>query len=141
MGIPVLTYHGVNVIDNTYQGNDHLALASDLLTIRELGFRVIPLSQVVDWHEGELNDEDVSQTVAITFDDGSWFDFPIDRVGRPLAGVVIALVLGSVIGLIVLWPEGDSEVPQILVGSGVDRLDVTVSSVEPTECIGAPDSP
>jgi peptidoglycan/xylan/chitin deacetylase (PgdA/CDA1 family) len=75
MGIPVLTYHGVNVIDNSYQGNDHLALAADLLTIRELGFRVVPLNRVVDWHAGKLKDEDVSQTVAITFDDGSWFDF------------------------------------------------------------------
>ena len=75
MGIPVLTYHGVNVIENTYQGNDHLALASDLQTIRELGYRVIPLGRVVDWHQGKLEDEDVRRTVAITFDDGSWFDY------------------------------------------------------------------
>lgn len=75
MKIPVLTYHSINVINNTYAENDHLALASDLKTIDELGFRVIPLSQVVDWHQGKLSDEDVSRTVAITLDDGSWFDY------------------------------------------------------------------
>jgi len=73
--IPILTYHSMNIIRNTYAENDHLALASDLETISELGFRVIPLSQVVDWHQGSLSDEDVTRTVAITFDDGSWFDY------------------------------------------------------------------
>lgn len=73
--IPVLTYHSMNIIKNSYAENDHLALASDLETIGELGFRVIPLSQVVDWHQGSLMDEDVARTVAITLDDGSWFDY------------------------------------------------------------------
>ena len=31
--------------------------------------------------------------------------------------------------------------PQVLAGSGVERIDVTVDSVEETDCIGAPDSP
>ena len=75
MKIPVLTYHSINVIRNTYAENDHLALASDLKTIHEMGFRVIPLSRVVDWHQGLLTDEEVSRTVAITLDDGSWFDY------------------------------------------------------------------
>ena len=73
--IPILTYHSINISGNTYAENDHLALASDLETINELGFRVIPLSQVVDWHQGSLSDEDVTRTVAITLDDGSWFDY------------------------------------------------------------------
>ncbi|MGD9264302.1 MAG: polysaccharide deacetylase family protein, partial [Lysobacterales bacterium] len=85
MCIPVLTYHGVNVIENTYQGNDHLALASDLLTIRELGFRVIPLGRVVDWRQGLLDDEEVRRTLAITFDDGSWFDY--HDLEHPTCGV------------------------------------------------------
>lgn len=75
MGIPVLTYHGVNVIENTYEGNDHLALAADLLTIRELGFRVVPLSRLVDWRQGKAADGELDRAVAITLDDGSWFDF------------------------------------------------------------------
>jgi len=73
--IPVLTYHGMNITENTYSGNDHLALASDLETIDELGFRVVPLSRVVDWHQRLLADQGMSRAVAITFDDGSWFDY------------------------------------------------------------------
>ncbi len=73
--IPVLTYHSINVIKNTYAENDHLALASDLETINELGFKVIPLSRVVDWYQGSVADKEVSRTVAITLDDGSWFDY------------------------------------------------------------------
>ncbi len=73
--IPVLTYHSMNISGNTYAENDHLALASDLETINEVGFRVIPLSQVVDWHQGSISDEEVARTVAITLDDGSWFDY------------------------------------------------------------------
>lgn len=75
VNIPILTYHGVNVIRNSYADNDHLALASDLQTITACGFRLIPLSRVVDWHQGLVADEDVSRAVALTFDDGSWFDF------------------------------------------------------------------
>ncbi len=73
--IPVLTYHAINVLQNNYAGNDHLALASDLETICELGLRIIPLNRVVDWHQGLLEDGEVSRSVAISFDDGSWFDF------------------------------------------------------------------
>jgi len=65
----------MNITENTYSGNDHIALASDLETIDELGFRIVPLSRVVDWHQGLLADEEMSRTVAITFDDGSWFDY------------------------------------------------------------------
>ena len=75
VNIPVLTYHGVNVIRNTYAENDHLALASDLHTIAACGFRVIPLSRVVDWHQGLVPDGDMAQTVALSLDDGAWFDF------------------------------------------------------------------
>ncbi len=75
LNIPVLTYHAVNVINNTYAENDHMALASDLETIHELGLRIIPLSRVVDWHQGLLADAEVARSVAITFDDGAWFDF------------------------------------------------------------------
>ena len=75
MKVPVLTYHAINVIHNTYAHNDHLALASDLKTIHEAGMRVIPLSRIVDWHQGLLQDADMARSVAITLDDGSWFDF------------------------------------------------------------------
>lgn len=48
---------------------------SDLITIDELGYKVVPLSRVVDWHRGDLPDEALTKSVAITLDDGSWFDF------------------------------------------------------------------
>lgn len=75
MKIPVLTYHAINVTTNDYAENDHIALASDLETIHSLGLTIIPLSRLVDWQQGELSDAEVSRSVAITFDDGSWFDF------------------------------------------------------------------
>lgn len=74
-GIPVLTYHAVNIIENTYQGNDHIALASDLRTLDRLGWSVIPLSKVVDWHQSGKETATSEKFVAITCDDGSWFDF------------------------------------------------------------------
>ena len=75
MTVPVLTYHGVNVNANTYQENDHFALASDLRTINELGLEIVPLRDVVDWHQGLIADDKMARKVAISFDDGSWFDF------------------------------------------------------------------
>lgn len=65
----------MNVIRNNYLENDHLALASDLETIKGLGLNIIPLSRVVNWQQGMVEAEEVSNSVAITFDDGSWFDY------------------------------------------------------------------
>jgi len=88
--IPVLTYHSINVIKNTYLENDHLALASDLKTIDDLGFHVIPLSRVVDWHQGVLSDEEIAKSVAITLDDGSWFDYY--DLDHPTCGVQRSMI-------------------------------------------------
>ena len=73
MRVPVLTYHSNNIHGNDYANNDHVALAQDLGTIARLGWRIVPLSKVV---EG-LDDPqlDLDDAVAITFDDGSWFDW------------------------------------------------------------------
>lgn len=73
MRVPVLTYHAINIHGNDYGSNDHVALASDLETISRLGYRIVPLHRVVD----ALDDAqiDVEDAVAITFDDGSWFDW------------------------------------------------------------------
>lgn len=90
MKIPVLLYHSNNVVRNTYAENDHLALASDLTTLHELGFRVIPLSRVVDWHLGNVKDDEVSRTVVITFDDGSWFDYY--DMDHPTCGVQRSMI-------------------------------------------------
>lgn len=75
MHIPILTYHAMNVASNRYAENDHLALAQDLTTIQRMGLRVIPLSSVVEWRLGRLPDHAVEGCLAITLDDGSWFDY------------------------------------------------------------------
>ncbi len=75
MPVPVLTYHSVNVIENTYADNDHIALAADLRSIVKMGWRIVPLWKVVDWHQGGKTDFEGDRVIAITFDDGSWFDY------------------------------------------------------------------
>lgn len=66
---PVLLYHSQNVAGNDYASNDHVALANDLITIHQAGFRIIPLAWLVEWLLGErrLDDENY---VCLCFDDG-----------------------------------------------------------------------
>jgi len=86
---PILTYHGVNVAGNEYATNDHLALASDLETIDRLGWRIVPLPGVVArWLAGDAEWAG-GRTLAITFDDGTDFDWrdlphPVHGVQRSL---------------------------------------------------------
>jgi len=75
MSIPILLYHSLHVIENTYKENEHMAFRQDLRTISRLGFRVVPLERVVAWRNGEEPDAEMARTVAITFDDGTWFDY------------------------------------------------------------------
>jgi peptidoglycan/xylan/chitin deacetylase (PgdA/CDA1 family) len=75
MRVPVLAYHSNNVGGNDYADNDHVALAEDLRRIHALGLRIVPLSLVVDALLGEAPADAVDRAVAISFDDGSWFDW------------------------------------------------------------------
>ncbi|HEY6985053.1 MAG TPA: polysaccharide deacetylase family protein [Rhodanobacteraceae bacterium] len=75
MRVPILTYHSNNVGGNDYADNDHVALAADLRRIRECGRRIVPLARLVDVLDGRLRESEVEDAVAITFDDGSWFDW------------------------------------------------------------------
>jgi hypothetical protein len=71
--VPVLAYHATNIDGNDYATNDHVAFAQDLQRIDALGYRVVALSDVVD---ALLNDALLPErSVAITFDDGTDFDF------------------------------------------------------------------
>ncbi|HJT98147.1 MAG TPA: polysaccharide deacetylase family protein [Rhodanobacteraceae bacterium] len=93
MRVPVLAYHSNNVGGNDYADNDHVALAEDLRTIRGLGLRIVPLSLVVDALLGEAPEAAVERAVAISFDDGSWFDWhdldhPAFGPQRAFAGVL-----------------------------------------------------
>jgi peptidoglycan/xylan/chitin deacetylase (PgdA/CDA1 family) len=72
--IPVLTYHSMNVSGNSYSTNDHMAFAADLALIRDRRIRVAPLADIVDALVAD-DLEALGPCVAITFDDGSNFDF------------------------------------------------------------------
>ena len=75
MRVPVLTYHSINIAGNDYDTNDHVALDDDLNRIHGLGLRVVPLSNVVDVLLGRAPESSVDNAVALSFDDGSWFDW------------------------------------------------------------------
>jgi peptidoglycan/xylan/chitin deacetylase (PgdA/CDA1 family) len=74
MRVPVLTYHSINISGDDHARNDHVALAADLALLRREGWRVVPLHDVVATLLGERAD-DLDRCVALTFDDGSWFDW------------------------------------------------------------------
>lgn len=77
--LPILTYHGVNIAGNDYATNDHVALATDLETVDRLGWRIVPLpGAVARWVAGDPAWTG-ERTLAITFDDGTdfdWLDLP-----------------------------------------------------------------
>jgi peptidoglycan/xylan/chitin deacetylase (PgdA/CDA1 family) len=74
--LPILTYHGVNVAGNDYATNDHVALASDLDTVDRLGWRIVPLpAAIARWLAGDPSWAGGERTLAITFDDGTDFDW------------------------------------------------------------------
>ena len=75
MRVPVLTYHSINIHGNDYAGNDHVALAADLRLLHRLGRRIVPLATVVDVLLGAAPAAAVENAVALSFDDGSWFDW------------------------------------------------------------------
>ncbi|HEU4662887.1 MAG TPA: polysaccharide deacetylase family protein [Dokdonella sp.] len=75
MRVPVLAYHSNNVAGNDYADNDHVALAADLRLIARLGLRIVPLATVVDVLLGAAPATAVERAVALSFDDGSWFDW------------------------------------------------------------------
>lgn len=75
MQIPVLCYHSLNIDNNEYAGNDHIAFAHDLRLIHKLGKQVVPLQWIVDWVRGRRTDQELENAVGLSMDDGSWFDF------------------------------------------------------------------
>jgi peptidoglycan/xylan/chitin deacetylase (PgdA/CDA1 family) len=72
MRAAVLCYHSINIHGNDYHDNDHVALAQDLHLVHALGLPLRPLQAVVEDLE---RDRDPGRCVALSFDDGSWFDW------------------------------------------------------------------
>ena len=74
--IAILTYHPIHIVDDTYAGNDLLALSADLQALGRRGVRVRSLDQLLrPVGAAHLLEPLEGPTVAITFDDGSVFDF------------------------------------------------------------------
>jgi peptidoglycan/xylan/chitin deacetylase (PgdA/CDA1 family) len=82
--IPILTYHSLNIDGNDYFGNDHVAFREDLESLTRLGWRIVPLEDVVRML-AESRAELPGKTVALTFDDGTNFDF--EDLPHPSAGM------------------------------------------------------
>jgi len=129
MRVPVLTYHANNVGGNDYANNDHVALAADLRAIHRAGLRIVPLSRVVDALLGEADDSTVDGAVALSFDDGSWFDWhDIDHPScgpqRGFAGILrdFATETGAAVhatSFVIVSPEARTILDQTcLVGRG-----------------------
>ncbi len=90
--IPVLTYHSMNVDGRDYANNDHLALAQDLEWLHANGWNIVRLQDAV----AALFDGGAAlpaRSCAISFDDGSWFDWydlehPAFGMQRGMAGIL-----------------------------------------------------
>jgi len=93
VAVAVLTYHSQNISGSGYAENDHVAFASDLLTLSQMGLRIISLSQLVSWLVNRGPDGDVRDTVCLTFDDGCDFDvrdldYPGHGLQRSFLGIM-----------------------------------------------------
>jgi len=65
-----------NALDLSYEHNDRVALAADLVRIRQLGFTVLPLATLAQWFAaGEFEQLGSERFVAITMDDGPLSDY------------------------------------------------------------------
>jgi peptidoglycan/xylan/chitin deacetylase (PgdA/CDA1 family) len=74
--IPVLLYHGLHTPGWDYHENDHVALEQDLEMLRADGFKVISLTYLVDLILNSNQPAPAhSKLVALTFDDGTDFDY------------------------------------------------------------------
>src|SRR5581483_1634819 len=74
--IPILCYHMNNALDLSYEHNDRVALAADLVRILQLGFTVLPLATLAQWFvAGEFDQLASDRFVVITMDDGPLIDY------------------------------------------------------------------
>ncbi len=83
MRAAVLCYHSINIHGNQHENNDHVALAEDLRLIHSLGLRIRPLHELVDALDGKA--DVAGPCVALSFDDGSWFDW--HDLAHPTCGI------------------------------------------------------
>lgn len=68
----ILTWHSVNVLDNTHAGNDLIAFSEDVDLLDRLGWTVLPLAEALRRLHAETLPE---RAAVLTLDDGSIMDF------------------------------------------------------------------
>lgn len=71
----ILTYHSQNVCYPHAHSNDHAALAQDLETLHASGYRVLPLTELIDVLDSKRPESHLDKAVFLTFDDGCDMDF------------------------------------------------------------------
>ncbi|MCC6681428.1 MAG: polysaccharide deacetylase family protein [Phycisphaeraceae bacterium] len=98
--VPILLYHSWMLADNSgectsYAKNAHVALQSDLETIRNQGFVVVPVYWIAQWAIGDLDGSALPEkVVGITFDDGfdlDWIDNTTGMAAHPCYGQLNSL--------------------------------------------------
>jgi peptidoglycan/xylan/chitin deacetylase (PgdA/CDA1 family) len=70
--LTILTWHSINVLDNTHAGNDLIAFSEDLELIDRLGWTMLPLAEALARLDAGTLPE---RAVVLTMDDGSIMDF------------------------------------------------------------------
>ena len=75
MKATVLAYHSHNIAGGEYCGNDHVALAADLVTLTEAGAKIIPLREIAEHLAAGRITGEGEALAGLSFDDGPVFDF------------------------------------------------------------------
>jgi len=71
-GFVILTWHSINVLDNTHAGNDLVAFSEDVALLDRIGWTILPLADALArLHAGSLPEK----TAVLTMDDGSIMDY------------------------------------------------------------------
>ena len=83
MRVAVLCYHSQNIQGNSYELNDHIALAQDLKKIIARNIPIINVKQLVEHLQG-IRILDIPAAIVLTCDDGTtldWFDYQHPQFG------------------------------------------------------------
>ncbi|MFK8013359.1 MAG: polysaccharide deacetylase family protein [Marinicellaceae bacterium] len=72
--IPILTYHALHAPGWEYWTNDHVALETDLQLIKQLGFEVVSLVEIVDFLKNN-KPWPTKPVIGLSFDDATDHDF------------------------------------------------------------------
>ncbi len=88
LSIPVLAYHAGNISGNTYASNDRIAFATDLYTLHQQQYTIVPIHWIAQWVNG-LRDLSLlgDRLIGLSCDDGldqdyldgPYFDFGPQR--------------------------------------------------------------